>query len=1648
MVEDRHLDVLEEIDNPSDLLSRPLEPAPLFRPLAAASPQSIEKKRVLPPSFHPSSTGAGSSSSSNSKIWSPANHTVPLASPSGASGGSSLIIGGSGARVPTQFLDQNGGFSRTAPTNGSYGTAGQSATAPAPSMPGTFPMSSTEEKPPSVPVPKDQLAQQNAAVVDLTLDSDDEDEEPAANALSASAHHAAHQSAGPSRITLPQGNGSAAPALQAVHVDDDGKDDDKSDDEDEPVIVSHRRAWPKAEGYVIDHVKSNAIVCAGMISAVVLCMHGLPASLTYNGTIDQEPPVDPNFSRENWPRASRFWTESGYRPIMLQLSQPTGLSASMRTLPNGWAYPSTAAQRPDIKVSVVVPPRARFPQLSVEQAARYGPAPEPAFGSLAEKYVSSMEPLLRNNKVRCEARCRMVPIGRAQNFLHHLEILVFVRRPDLGLISDRLSAFSIQLEHPLSYYPEDYPTEPQYSNPHNPSAASTRSDAVQAIYNGIHRGAGMGTIIANRELSEKEKKAQVDAVYASLRSGEELAAVEPAEGIATPLLPHQKQALGFLLNRERDRRWTELLVEPPVIVDDADEASTPVKAEGSSNTSKASPSNSSDVKDSKGKGKSKSKSESESKRKSRGKSKSKQEQMVDEDSISLWTVRKGSNGKVRAWRNLITNRETLTQPRICRGAILADDMGLGKTITTLALITHTRKDARLFGAAEVERDPDAELVQAMRSPPTSAEAESREAERRNGVRKVKSRFKRRLNDSDDDDSATSDEGGDAEKKEEEEEEEEPTASLVVHGAPPPAKPTFAKSTAKKPSKDKMDPELVRRRHLECRTRATLIVCPLSVVSNWEDQIKEHCSRQKRPRIYIYHGPTRSHSTKWIADHDIVLTTYSTLGSEFSNQSTWVTETETKKSKKDGSPDHHSGHEDDDDDDDILLVTEDGTPIKGEGGAAGAQKKGKKLKRKQAKEALNPLQRIEWFRIVLDEAHQIKGVGTWQSRAACNLTAQRRLCLTGTPIQNTINDLYALVKFLRLEPFTDRAVWNQYCGYRENLHLRVKKDDGPIDSANIGHVQILMKLLALRRQKTSKTADGKPLLSLPPKLSKTEYLDFEAKEKARYQALHDKYREDFEDMMANDTVKSNYATILHEILNLRMTCDHPSMVDASKDASRIGRGADLSVAIKEDGLTPDRAAVLFILFRDSEMAYCSECQADLSNSVEGDGAGNDAQELADALDEFTSDSRNGVGPRKRSKVEPGTGSMSATTSSNSFGSPAASGAVRPVVTRCQHIFCSACFRRTIGCPWPDVTCEDVGRCPACNTSLKLAIDAVELDASDFAGLNDDQAERMADGDSDLLNDDVADERRSKQLKDADSEVDELEDVFDWGIGDDVKPQLSRRNAPRKNGKSTASSERRLRINVPLDGRKDLSTKIRALIADLLPFSKCNPHSDLFDPLAPRLVHIDPSTSEDAEVRKVEEPVVVIQRPPPAVMSNGLLGKLDQSLEAYDSYEPVKSVVFSQWTKMLDRIQKSLNITGIRYTRLDGTMSRPDRTAALEAFKRDAGIEVLLVSLRAGGTGLNLVSACRAYLMDPYWNPAVENQGLDRIHRMGQTRPVITTKYIMRHSIEENMLRLQKRKMMIAEKVGSKRQVASADARRDERREELKILFGTSRGGVDL
>ena len=126
---------------------------------------------------------------------------------------------------------------------------------------------------------------------------------------------------------------------------------------------------------------------------------------------------------------------------------------------------------------------------------------------------------------------------------------------------------------------------------------------------------------------------------------------------------------------------------------------------------------------------------------------------------------------------------------------------------------------------------------------------------------------------------------------------------------------------------------------------------------------------------------------------------------------------------------------------------------------------------------------------------------------------------------------------------------------------------------------------------------------------------------------------------------------------------------------------------------------------------------------------------------------------------------------------------------------------------------------------------------------------------------------------------------------------------------------------------------------------------------------------------------------------------------------KALVFSQWTSFLDLVEPSLRAADIAFTRLDG--STVDRAGVVAGFQDEAGPPVLLVSLRAGGTGLNLTAADHVFLLDPWWNPAVEDQAADRAHRIGQERPVLVYRMVAADTVEERILALQERKRALTD-----------------------------------
>src|SRR5207248_1581714 len=128
---------------------------------------------------------------------------------------------------------------------------------------------------------------------------------------------------------------------------------------------------------------------------------------------------------------------------------------------------------------------------------------------------------------------------------------------------------------------------------------------------------------------------------------------------------------------------------------------------------------------------------------------------------------------------------------------------------------------------------------------------------------------------------------------------------------------------------------------------------------------------------------------------------------------------------------------------------------------------------------------------------------------------------------------------------------------------------------------------------------------------------------------------------------------------------------------------------------------------------------------------------------------------------------------------------------------------------------------------------------------------------------------------------------------------------------------------------------------------------------------------------------------------------------------KTLVFSQFTSLLAIVRERLETEGIPYAYLDGRTR--DRQARVQQFQDDPDCKVFLISLKAGGLGLNLTAADYVFLLDPWWNPSVEAQAIDRTHRIGQTRRVFAYRLITKNTVEERVLELQQTKRELADAI---------------------------------
>lgn len=181
-----------------------------------------------------------------------------------------------------------------------------------------------------------------------------------------------------------------------------------------------------------------------------------------------------------------------------------------------------------------------------------------------------------------------------------------------------------------------------------------------------------------------------------------------------------------------------------------------------------------------------------------------------------------------------------------------------------------------------------------------------------------------------------------------------------------------------------------------------------------------------------------------------------------------------------------------------------------------------------------------------------------------------------------------------------------------------------------------------------------------------------------------------------------------------------------------------------------------------------------------------------------------------------------------------------------------------------------------------------------------------------------------------------------------------------------------------------------------------HRDLFE-----VVRYD----DDPEVQLTQKPRISLQRLGVNSSSAKIVALLSNLRALRREHPKMKSVVFSQFTSFLSLIEPALAKANINFMRLDGTMAQKARAAVLQKFTDASGFTILLISLRAGGVGLNLTSAGRVFMMDPWWSFAVEAQAIDRVHRMGQESEVVVKRFVVKESVEERMLRIQDRKKFL-------------------------------------
>ncbi|CDR99770.1 related to ULS1-ubiquitin ligase for SUMO conjugates [Sporisorium scitamineum] len=356
------------------------------------------------------------------------------------------------------------------------------------------------------------------------------------------------------------------------------------------------------------------------------------------------------------------------------------------------------------------------------------------------------------------------------------------------------------------------------------------------------------------------------------------------------------------------------------------------------------------------------------------------------------------------------------------------------------------------------------------------------------------------------------------------------------------------------------PASLPRKEMDSKT--TLIIAPLAVIKQWEREVTE--KTQAGLKVYLYHGPSRAKKASHFSNFDIVITTYTTVASEYGNYlskleglakgTVPLLATSTSKSKAKAKPKttSRSNPRNSRADSDAESGNENG-PTEIDSQDSDDSFAGPTAVKVTKKLMPTPLFEAPWLRIVLDEAQNIKNHKAKCSRACFLLAANAasRWCLTGTPLQNDAFEMFSLIHFLRIQPFDD------FAHFKEKIGEPLKSNNQNRVNWGMKRLCFVLQTIMLRRTKEAKNDEGKPILNLPNRNLELLELDFDSpQEKDFYLGLQERIRQAFEKEDERQRVtgkKTNMIASLVLLLRLRQACSHPAMVTGSlrTDASAIG-----------------------------------------------------------------------------------------------------------------------------------------------------------------------------------------------------------------------------------------------------------------------------------------------------------------------------------------------------------------------------------------------------------------------------------------------------------------------------------------------------------------